>query len=82
MTRNIMIEVNVSFPHDTISQVVFIFKERKKRIHSVMIPNKHVFTNIIEGTKFYYEKNDFTHKIWGRGPLLSELYLFVSCRIS
>lgn len=78
MARNITIEVNVSIPQNTItSQVAFIFKDRKKRLHSIIIPNIHGDTDIIEGTKFYYDEQDFRHKIWGRGPLLSELLLFV-----
>lgn len=78
MTRSITIEVNVPIFQELHSPIAFIFKNRKKNIHSIIMPNIRTDNIIIEGTKFHYNKKNYLYKIWGKGPILAEMFLFVS----
>lgn len=78
MAREIQIESNISTDQYYESTVAFILKNRRLKKYSITIPNTGVHTEIIEGTKFFYQKFANRHNIWAKGPVLAEMVILVS----
>lgn len=78
MATRIKIDVNVTMHNEEDPSIAFILKNRQKKKYTMTIPNTGLLTDIIEGTKFYYEKTLNRHQIWATGPVLAEMVIIVS----
>lgn len=58
--------------------VAFILKNRRRKKFVITIPNTIIHTQVIEGTKFFYNKRKNNHLIWAKGPVLAEMIILVS----
>ncbi|KAF7281742.1 hypothetical protein GWI33_004301 [Rhynchophorus ferrugineus] len=77
MAQHIKVEsvVDTEQPH-----LGFILKNRRKKGkagYTITIPNKSLLTKVVEGTKFFYQKQGSNHKLWGTGPIMSETVIMV-----
>ncbi|XP_015839228.1 A disintegrin and metalloproteinase with thrombospondin motifs 2 isoform X1 [Tribolium castaneum] len=82
MATRIKLEANVTMHNKDEPSVAFILKNRRKKKYTITVPNTGLRADIIEGTKFYYEKSKNKHKIWANGPVLAEMVVLVYAPIS
>ncbi|CAH1372937.1 unnamed protein product [Tenebrio molitor] len=82
MATRIKLEANVTMQNKDDPSVAFILKNRRKKKYTITIPNTGLRTDILEGTKFYYEKSKNKHNIWAKGPVLAEMVILVYAPIS
>lgn len=75
-------EANLTVKFTNNPRAAFVFKNRMKTRYTIPIPNAGVQSEIIEGAKFYYSKDDNKHKIWAKGPLHAEIVVLVSSTAS
>lgn len=78
MSREIQIEINATMDTITDPPVAFILKNRRRKKFIITIPNTIIHTQIIEGTRFFYNKNQNNHLIWAKGPVLAEMIILVN----
>jgi hypothetical protein len=82
MATRIKLEANVTMQNKDDPSVAFILKNRRKKKYTITIPNTGLRTDILEGTKFYYEKSKNKHNIWAKGPVLAEMVILVRRKAS
>ncbi|KAF5303503.1 hypothetical protein FQR65_LT08202 [Abscondita terminalis] len=71
--RNIRLDANVTLPFGNNPTATFILKNRMNKKYFIPIPSKIGHSEIIEGTKLYYQKTKGKHALWAKGPFLIEM---------